>query len=85
MDWCLDICYCLFVGGFCFIYFFLVGGWGWFSLEFLGDKFYLTFFNFLKFFLFTFYFLLFCGGTLLIIFLHSLIHSHNFFVYWGEV
>ena len=61
MDWCLDLCYFLLGGrggggllfyNFCFC---LVEGWRWFSLEFLGDKFYLSFFstfflNFLKLF-----------------------------------
>ena len=46
-------------------------------------KFFFTFF--LIFFTSFLFFGLLCGGTFLIFVQHSLFHSHNFFVYWGEV
>ena len=63
------------------------GGLLWNSFSnFIYVFFFFTFFlNIFKLFFHFFFLLLFCGGTLLIFVQHSLIHSHNFFVYCGEV
>ena len=70
---------------FSFISFFCgVGVCQWLALEFLVVKFYLTFSFFLNIFksFLNFFFL---GETLVIFFQHSLIQSHNFFVYCWDV
>ena len=72
MDWCLDLCYFfggVGLGGGVLLSSNFIFGWGCFSLEYLGDKFYLScffyflfnffFFNFLKiknFFFFCYFF-----------------------------
>ena len=61
-------CFGTFMGQILFIFFYFL------------SKYFLNFFQFLK----IFYFFLFCGGTLLIFVQHSLIHSHNFFMYCGK-
>ena len=79
----------MWIGVWIFIIGYLGGGTAYFGIlrGYILFNFFFIFFlnNFLTFFHFFIIFFLFCGGTLLIFVQHSLIHSHNFFVYCWEV